>query len=214
MKRQVLSKKRKFFAAKSLAQKVGYLKLQLPDLPTRDFNAHRIIRPKDELFVIQKGTVEIWHTHNDMLVTKLGEASAFGEMPLLGQTMLGCQAIAGSGGVTLGVMTLNQVTEWIGSNQLSILQELGPHFAKLEVEHYRTQFQMTDSRLAALLLDLAGEGNIITGVIHEDLSNQLGAYRETVTQIIQGMKKKKLVQIGRKQITILDKKGLRELSQL
>jgi CRP-like cAMP-binding protein len=213
MKQHTLSNKKKYLAAKSLAQKIGYLKLQL-DLPTQDFNANRIIRPKNELFVIQSGTVEIWHTRNDMLVTELRETSAFGEMPLLGQTMLGCQAIAGSDGVTLGVMDSDQVTELVNSNQLSLLQALGPRLARIEVDHYRTQFQMTDSRLAALLLDLAGEGGVVTGLTQADLAHQLGAYRETVTNIVQIMKQKKLIQMGRKRIVILNKKGLRELSEL
>jgi CRP-like cAMP-binding protein len=215
MKKHIFSQKKKVLAAKSLAQKIGYLKIQLPtDIPTQTFSAHRIIRPKDQLFIIQKGVVEIWHTHQDMLVTELWEDALFGEMSILGQTMLGTQAITGSAGATLGVMDLNQVTEWVNSNQLSILKELGPRLAQIEVEHYRTQFQMTDSRLAALLLDLAGEREIITGLTQEDLSDQLGAYRETVTNVIQAMKKKKLVEMGRKQIIILNKKGLRELSEL
>ena len=91
---------------------------------------------------------------------------------------------------------------------------LGPRLAQIEVEHYRTQFQMTDSRLAALLLDLAGESEVITGLTQKDLSDQLGAYRETVTNVIQAMKKKKLVEMGRKKIIILDKKGLNDLSEL
>jgi CRP-like cAMP-binding protein len=215
MKRHTLSEKRKYLAAKLLAQKVGYLKIKLPsNLPTQTFNAHKVIRPKDELFFIQEGVVEIWHTHHDMLVTNLGENSIFGDMPLLGQTMLGTQAIVGSGGATLGVMGLEQVTEWINSNQLNTLKELGPRLAQIEVEHYRTQFQMTDSRLAALLLDLAGERGVVTGLTQENLAHQLGAYRETVTNVVQIMKKKKLIQMGRKKIIILNKKGSRELSEL
>src|SRR5215216_2216032 len=150
MTRHTLSDKKKALAAKSLARKIGYLKVQLPDLPSQTFNAHKIIRPRDELFVIQKGTVEIWHTRHDMLVTELGENSVFGDMPLLGQMMLGTQAIAGPGGVVLGVMGLDQATELIDTNQLNVLKELGPRLAQLEVDHYRVQFQMADSRLAAL----------------------------------------------------------------
>jgi CRP/FNR family transcriptional regulator, cyclic AMP receptor protein len=217
-KRQTLSKKRKYLASKMLAQKIGYLKVQvlpsLPDLPTEAFTAHRIIRPKDQLFIIQKGVVEIWNTRHDMLVTKLGEDALFGEMSLLGQTMLGTQVIAGSGGVTLGVMDLDQVTEWVNSNQLSILRLLGPRLARIEVEHYRAQFQTADSRLAALLLDIAGDETVVTGLTQGDLSDQLGTYRETVTSVIQTMKKKKMIEIGRKKIKILNKKALKESSEL
>jgi CRP-like cAMP-binding protein len=207
-KRHTLSEKKKILAAKSLAQKIGYLKLEIPDLPTRTFSAHRIVRPKDEVFVIQQGVIEIWNTHHDILVTELGEKSSFGELPYLGQTMLGTQAIAGAAGVTLGVIDSERARE------LNLLEDIGPRLAQLQVEHYRVQFQTTDARLAALLLDLAGEGELITGLTQEDLAQQLGAYRETVTNVIQVMKKDKLMQMSRMKITILNKKGLKELSQL
>jgi hypothetical protein len=131
MKKQVFTPKTKALAAASLAQRIGYLRLELPDLPTQEFNAHKIIRAKDQLFIVRQGTVEIWNTHQDMLITELGEYSIFGDMPLLGQTMLGTQAIAGSGAVTLDVMDLDQAAEWINSNPLSVLQEIGPRFIML-----------------------------------------------------------------------------------
>jgi CRP-like cAMP-binding protein len=150
-KKQLLTDKRKRLAAASLAQKIGYLKIELLDLPTQTFNAHKVIRPDNELFVIREGVVEIWHTQQDMLVTELRENTLFGEMSLLGQTMLGCQAIAGSE-VTLGVIDVDQVSEWVGANELSILQKLGPRLAHVEADHYRAIFQNADSRVAALIL--------------------------------------------------------------
>lgn len=213
-KKQLLTDKRKRLAAASLAQKIGYLKLELPDIPAKHFNAHKVIRPDNELFVIRKGVVEIWHTQQDILVTELGENSVFGEMSLLGQTMLGTQAIVGTGGVTLGVIDVDQVSEWVGSNELYILQKLGPRLAHVEADHYRAIFQNADSRVAALILELAGDESVITGLTHDDLANQLGMYRETVTNALDVLKQNKLVEIGRQRITLLNKKKLRELSEL
>jgi CRP-like cAMP-binding protein len=213
MKKQIFSEKTKTLAAASLAQRIGYLRLQLPDLSIETFNAHKIIRPQDQLFIIKKGTVEIWQTRHDMLVTELGQDSIFGDIPLLGQTMLGTQAIAGSGGVDLSVMDSDQIAEWVNSNPISILQEIGPRFAHLQSDSYRAQFYTVESRLAALLLDLA-EDSVITGLTHTELGDQLGVYRETVTMSLRDLKKAKLINIGRKKITILNKKGLRELSEL
>ena len=212
MKKQLLTDKRKRLAAASLAQKIGYLKLELPDIPAKHFNAHRIIRPENELFVIRKGVVEIWHTQQDILVTELGENSVFGEMSLLGQTMLGCQAIVGSGGVTVGVVDVDQVTDLVDPK--SLLQTLGPRLAHVEADHYRAIFQDAESRVAALILELAGEESVITGLTHDDLANQLGMYRETVTISIKRLKKAGAIRISRKRITILNKKALKELSQL
>jgi CRP-like cAMP-binding protein len=208
------TQKTKALAAASLAQRIGYLKIQLPDLPTQTFNAHKIIRPQEQLFIIKKGTVEIWQTRHDILVTELDQDSIFGDMPLLGQTMLGTQAIAGSGGVTLGVMDSDQAAEWVESNQLAILQEIGPRFAHLQADHYRAQFYTVESRLAALLLDLAGNDSDITGLTQGEIGDQLGTYRETVTMALRDLKKAKAIEIGRMKITILNKKKLKNLSEL
>jgi CRP/FNR family cyclic AMP-dependent transcriptional regulator len=211
-KKLLLTDKRKRLAAASLAQKIGYLKLELPDIPAKHFNAHKVIRPDNELFVIRKGVVEIWHTQQDMLVTELGENSVFGEMSLLGQTMLGCQAIVGSGGVTVGVVDVDQVTDLVDPK--SLLQTLGPRLAHVEADHYRAIFQSAESRVAALILELAGEESVITGLTHDDLANQLGMYRETVTISIKRLKKAGAIRISRKKISILNKKALKELSEL
>ena len=213
-KKQLLTDKRKRLAAASLAQKIGYLKIELPDLPTQTFNAHKVIRPDNELFVIREGVVEIWHTQQDILVTELRENTLFGEMSLLGQTMLGCQAIVGVEGATLGVLDIDQVTEWVNPGELSLLQTIGPRLAHIEADHYRAIFQNAESRVAALILELAGEESFITGLTHDDLANQLGMYRETVTIAIKRLKKAGTLKVSRKIITILNKKKLKELSEL
>ena len=219
-RKHVLSDKRKALAASTLAQKIGYLKSQafptifFENLPTQVFNAHKILRPKNELFAIQQGIVEIWHTHHDMLITELDQGALFGDMPLLGQTMLGCQAIAGSEGVTVGVMDVELIREWIKTNPLEIFQELGPRFAQVQGEHYKTEFQISDSRLAGLLLELAGGELNVEGFTHEELGEMIGVYRETVTTVLNAMKLDRLIEIGRKSIKILDRRALQELSEI
>jgi CRP/FNR family transcriptional regulator, cyclic AMP receptor protein len=219
-KRQGFSKKTKALAAATLAQKIGYLKTEafpssfFDDISTQTFNAHKIIRPKDKLFIVEEGIVEIWHTPHDMLVTKLHAGTLFGDMPLLGQSMYGCQAIAGSGGVTLGVVSLKRVDEWVKEAPRSILEEIGPRLIHIETEHYRVGFQSTSARLAALLLELTGESSMVAGYGHEELSQRLGVYRETVTMTMRAMKESRLIEIGRKRITILDKRALEQMSEL
>jgi CRP-like cAMP-binding protein len=218
MNKQGFSKKTKALAAATLAQKIGYLKTEdfptnfFENIPTQTFNAHKIIRPKDELFLVQSGIVEIWHTHHDTLVAKLGANSVFGDLPLLGQAMYGTQAI--SNGVTLGVMNLELITERIRENPIKVLEEIGPRLIRVETEHYRVGFQTTDARLAALLLELTGESSIVAGYGHEELSQRLGVYRETVTMTMRAMKESRVIEVGRKRITILDKKALEEISEL
>jgi CRP/FNR family transcriptional regulator, cyclic AMP receptor protein len=219
-KKQGFSKKTKALAAATLAQKIGYLKTEdfstsfFEKLPTQTFNAHKIIRPKDELFVVEQGIVEIWHSHHDMLVSKLEVGTVFGDLSLLGQSMYGCQAIASSSGVTLGLMNLELITERVKENPIKVLEEIGPRLIHIETEHYRVGFQTTDARLAALLLELTGESSIVAGYGHEELSERLGVYRETITMTMREMKESKLIEVGRKRIAILNKKVLKELSEL
>jgi CRP-like cAMP-binding protein len=219
-KKQGFSKKTKALAAANLARKVGYLKTEnfppsfFENLPTQTFNAHKIIRPKDELFTIEQGVVEIWHSGHDMLITKLGVGTVFGDLSLLGQTMFGTQAISGSDGVTLGVVSLERIDEWVKDDPRRILEEIGPRLVRIETEHYRTAFQIVTSRIAALLLELAGTTSTVQYLTQEEIGSLLGVYRETITTSMRTMKENKLIGIGRKRITILDKKALKEMSEL
>lgn len=119
-----LTEKRKILAARMLARKIGYLTTQdfpatvFENLPIQDFNAHRILRPKDQLFVVKRGVVEIWHTHHDMLVAELGTGALFGKMSQLGQTMLGTKAIAGTEGVRVAVMNAAAARQSIEASAL------------------------------------------------------------------------------------------------
>jgi CRP-like cAMP-binding protein len=221
VRKHVRSERMKELAAVALAQQVGYLRIEdLPGsavfdkLPTRSFNAHRIIRGKNELFLVKHGLVEIWHTHYDKLVKTLEQGALFGEMPLVGQSMLGTRAITGTPGATVAVMDEAAALRWVEADPALMLRMVGKRLARVEDEHYRSRFQLTDSRIAALLLELAGDDSAVIGVTHEEMGEKIGVYRETVTNILDAMKMEKLVEVGRKRVTILDRRALRELSEL
>ena len=221
IRKHALSKKMKALASSALAQKIGYLRVDVfPDasifeaLPPQSFSPNRVIRYKEELYLVKHGSVEIWHTRQDYLVKNLESGVLFGEMPLLGHTMLGTQAISGTGGATLAVMGIDVARELIRANPLELFEKLGPRLALVENENYRIRFQSADSRIAALLLDLAGEGLTIKGLTHGELGERVGVYRETVTNMLNVMKLDRIIEVGRKKIIILNKKALRELSEL
>jgi CRP-like cAMP-binding protein len=220
-RKHLLSEKTKALSAASLAKKIGYLRITdlpqasiLEDLPIQSFSPHRIIRCKEELLLIKEGRVEIWHTHHDYMVKELEAGVLFGELSLLGQTMLGTRAIVGTSGATVTVMNTEAVMEWIKAHPVSILEKLGNRLADIEAQHYRSSFQLVDSRVAALLLKLAGDGVTVEGLTHGELGEKISVYRETVTTVLQAMKADKLIDIGRKTITLLDKRALQELSEL
>lgn len=221
VQRHLHTDRKKALAASALTQKVGYLRVEdLPGsaifntLPTKSFNPHRIIRGKDELFLVVHGLVEIWHTRYDKLVKTMEHGRLFGEMPLLGQSMLGTKAMTGAPGATVAVMNEASALKWVEADPTEIMRIVGARLTKIEAELYSSQFQLADSRIAALLLELTGEDSAIIGISHEEMGERIGVYRETVTNILDAMKMERLIEIGRKRVSILDKRALRELSEL
>ena len=215
-----LSEKKKQIIAAMLAKKIGYLRINdlscedsLETLPTQSFNPHRIISTKNKLYLVKEGSVEIWHTHYDQLVKSLEPGMLFGNMAMLGQVMIGTRAISGTDGTIIAEITTDTAKDWLKSNPLAISEWLGTRLAEIEVEHYRAAFQLADSRVSALLLELASEDLIIEGLSHKDLALKIGFYRETITNVLSVMKQDKLIKVGRERITILDKRALQELSE-
>lgn len=133
---------------------------------------------------------------------------------MLGQTMLGTKAISATVGAAVIEITPDTIREWVKANPLVVAEWMGTRLAEIEVEHYRAVLQSADSRVAALLLELAGESSIVEGLTHKDLALRIGLYRETVTNILGSMKANKLIKIERERIKILDKRSLQELSEL
>jgi CRP-like cAMP-binding protein len=221
-KRHGGTKNTKALIASSLARRIGYLTVgDFPDqapfdeLPMRSYAPHRIIRCKDgELFIVERDLVEVWHIYHDLLVKKLPQGTLFGEMPLLGQTMVSTQAQASDAGAVVAVMDVEQVKALIQANALPLAEKLYPLLASLNIEHYRASFQHVGSRLAALLLELADDDSTIQGITHRQMGERIGVTRETVTMALAEMKAGKLISIGRMKTTVLDRQGLEELSRM
>jgi CRP-like cAMP-binding protein len=128
--------------------------------------------------------------------------------------MLLTQAVAGEEGTTLAILTADRAQELVRSAPVPIAQMIGCRLAQVEMQHFRSQFQTTPARIAAFLLERAGEGTIVETLSQSDIGRALGVYRETATNVLQDMKTDKLIQIQRKRITILDKQALQELSEM
>ena len=221
MRKHARTERMKALAASALAQKVGYLRVEdfphaeiFDTLPTKSFDARRVIDCEDEMLMIKHGLVEIWHKGYAKLVKTLTPGALFGEMSLMGQSMLRTKAIAGASGASVAVMDEAAALRWVEADPARMMRVVGSRLAKVEVEHYRSRFQLADSRIASLLLELAGKRSTVTGVTYEEIGERLGLYRETVTVMLDGMKLDRLIEVGRKRVTILDRRALRELSEM
>jgi CRP-like cAMP-binding protein len=172
------------------------------------------------LFLLKKGRVQLYRiapNGKKLVVGTLGPGAIFGEMPLVGQGMHNTYAEAVEECV-LCVMSHSDVERLIRSKPdvaFRFVEALGTRLTELEAHLEEIAFKSIPARLASLLLQLSDEHDTdrVCGLTHQDMSEMLGTYRETITQTLNEFKASGLVDIGRKQVVILDRDALAALAE-
>lgn len=172
------------------------------------------------LFLLKKGQVQIYRlapNGKKLVVSTLGPGAIFGEMALVGQGMHNTFAEAIDECV-LCVMSRADVERLVREKPdvaFRFLEAMGGRLTELETHLEDIAFKSMPARLAGLLLRLAAEqgGNELRGYTHQDLSEMLGTYRETISQILNEFKAQGLIDIGRKHIVLRDNGRLQALAQ-
>jgi CRP/FNR family cyclic AMP-dependent transcriptional regulator len=172
------------------------------------------------LFLLKEGRVQLYRISPDgkkLVIATIGPGTIFGEMALIGQGMHSTFAEAVEDCV-LYVMSREDVERLLVSRPkvaLRIFEAMGNRLKEIEARSEEIAFRGIPARLASLLLQLADErgSDVITGLTHQDLGEQIGTYRETTTQILNTFKAEGLIDIGRKRITILEREGLRRIAE-
>jgi CRP/FNR family cyclic AMP-dependent transcriptional regulator len=178
-------------------------------------------RPEDAsevLFILKKGRVQLYRLSPDgkkLTVATLGPGTIFGEMGIIGQGMHSKFAEAVED-CLLCVMSRHDVERLLLSKPavaLRFMKVMADRLNQAEAQLEDMAFKTIPARLAALLLHLRAEaGDHIHGYTHQDLAEAIGTYRETATQTLNDFKGKQLIDIGRKQIDILDPVGLEQIA--
>ena len=172
------------------------------------------------LFLLKKGRVQLYRiapNGKKLIVATLGAGAIFGEMSLVGQGMHNTFAESVDECV-LCVMSRSDVERLVQEKPevaFRFVEALGSRLTQLEERLEDIAFKSITSRLAALLLKLQeeqGGRQTVTGYTHQDFSEMLGTYRETVTQTLNDLKAERLVGIARKQVTLLNMRRLRQLA--
>jgi CRP/FNR family cyclic AMP-dependent transcriptional regulator len=174
------------------------------------------------LFLLKKGRVHLYRIARNgkkLIVATLGPGAIFGEMSLVGQGMHNTFAEAIDDCV-LCVMSRADVERLIREKPdvaFRFVEALGNRLNQLEARMEDIAFKSIPARLATLLLQLAeeqGNEDRVIGYTHQDLSEMLGTYRETITQSLNDFKADGYIEIGRKRVQLLDREGLKRLSEL
>ena len=171
------------------------------------------------LFLLKKGQVQIYRlapNGKKLVVGTLGPGAIFGEMSLVGQGMHNTFAEAVDD-CLLCVMSRADVERLLREKPdvaFRFLETMGDRVSTLETHLEDIAFKSIPARLAGLLLRLSEEhgSDDLQGYTHQDLSEMLGTYRETVTQTLNEFKAEGLITIGRKRITLKDKRRLEDLA--
>lgn len=167
----------------------------------------------DVLFILKEGAVQLYRISPEgkkLVITSLNQGSLFGEMALLGQQMHNTFAEATSD-CTIGLLSRADLERLIllrPQVALRMLEITGRRLRDAEARLEDLAFKSIPARLASLLLRLAGDASQISGLTHQDLAEMVGTYRETATQVLNELKGRGLIEIGRKRIMITDRAGL------
>jgi len=173
------------------------------------------------LFLLKRGRVQLYRiapNGKKLIVSTLGPGAIFGEMSLVGQGMHNTFAEAVDECV-LCVMSRSDVERLMREKPdvaFRFVQALGSRLTELESRLEDIAFKSIPARLAGLLIEInnkQGGLNLIKGYTHQDFSEMLGTYRETVTQTLNDFKTDGLIEIGRKQVNLLDLQELNNLAE-
>ncbi len=174
------------------------------------------------LFLLKKGRVQLYRispSGKKLVVSTLGPGAMFGEMALVGQGMHNTFAEAVDECV-LCVMSRSDVERLLQEKPdvaFRFLEAIGSRVTQLEERLEDIAFKSIPARLVALLLRLAkeqGTPNLVTGYTHQDLSEMLGTYRETVTQTLNELKTSGLIDTSRKRVILKNEERLSELAEM
>ena len=173
------------------------------------------------LFLLKKGRVQLYRiapNGKKLVVATLGPGAIFGEMSLVGQGMHNTFAESVDECI-LCVMSRSDVERLVREKPevaFRFVEALGNRLTQLESHLEDIAFKSIPTRLAALLLKLdqeQGGRQTVKGYTHQDLSEMLGTYRETVTQTLNDLKADRLISIARKQVVLLNMPRLRKLAE-
>ena len=174
------------------------------------------------LFLLKKGRVQLYRiapNGKKLIMATLGPGAIFGEMSLVGQGMHNTFAESVDECV-LCVMSRSDVERLVQEKPevaFRFVEALGSRVSQLEARLEDIAFKSIPARLASLLLNLSeeqGGQQKVQGYTHQDLSEMLGTYRETITQTLNDLKAEGLINIARKQVVLLNPDRLQQLADL
>ena len=179
-------------------------------------SGHVFYRPGETgevLFLLKEGSAQLYRLSADgrkFVFATVPPKSVFGEMSCIGQGMYDCFAEATEDSL-ICTMSRADVMRLIASYPqfaVRLLEAVGSRVVQAERQLEDLAFKGLIPRLAAFLLAEQRDGEV-HGLSHQDIAERMGVHRETATYALNELKSGGAIQIGRRQIRILDAASLR-----
>ncbi|MDH4347688.1 MAG: Crp/Fnr family transcriptional regulator [Gemmatimonadota bacterium] len=169
--------------------------------------------PGDALYLVARGQVKvvlIGEDGREVILSVLGEGNFFGEMSLIDEKPRSATVIAMVDSVVLVLRREDFQSRLRTSPEIAIalLRELSRRLRRADEKIGSLVLLDVNGRLADLLLRLAEEegGDRITKKLtHNVLAQMIGSSRETVSRTMRDFVERNLVDVTRKEITILNR---------
>ena len=177
--------------------------------------------PGDALYLVADGQVKvvlIGEDGREVILTVLGEGSFFGEMALLDDQPRSAHVIAMEDS-TLLLLRRDDFQARLRQSPavaISLLAELSGRLRLADEKIGALVLLDVNGRVAALLLRLAQEeeGDRITKKLtHNTIAQMIGSSRETVSRTMRNLVDREIIQVSRKEITLLNRRALLDAAQ-
>ncbi len=177
----------------------------------------------EQAFFLLEGRVRIYKLSPEgraLTLLIINPPNLFGEMALIGQGRHDTCAEAMTDCV-VGVINRDDLRRFLSRYPAAAIELMELMAARLRVMEQRLAdiaFKSVPQRLAALLLDLAGDsadGGAPTTLVrytHQQLAEMIGAYRETVTKALGEMREANLIRVAGDEIILVDPVQLRRMA--
>jgi CRP-like cAMP-binding protein len=165
----------------------------------------------ERLYVLRQGKVDLYRltANGRRLITRqILPGSVFGMMGLLGQTIHGnfAETTEQSEICTLTQEDIMDLLRKRPDLALHIMEIVGNRLRLLEERLVEATYSPVKVRLAHFLLSNSDQtSGLLTNFTHEEIGDNIGALRQTVTEILGLMQKQRLILIRPRQIRIINR---------
>ncbi len=182
-----------------------------------------IYRPGQDnaaLFLLKEGRVQMVRESADgkrLVLATLGPETFFGEMALVGQRLpqdATAETVEDAVVCVLSRPDLERLVLEHPRVGLRLLELISARLLETEAIVEDFAFKSAPARLAGVLVRLAETAADRTlQVSHQELADMIATYRETATLILNQFQRQGLVELGRRNVRVLDLEGLRTVAE-